>query len=369
MGQAEIERIDPYYDWQEREGIRAINGLYVEDLNTVPVDPWDRYGGAGAFINLGTSRGYHRAAYVVEIPAGGSLKPQRHCFEEVVYVVNGRGATTVWLEGQPESKQLIEWQEASLIAIPVNASFQHFSTSNEPARLLAYNNMPEVMSLFHNEEFIFGNPFVFTDRWAGQDGYFSGDGTLHNVKNRPIKVWETNFIPDTRSFGLYEWKERGAGGTNIMFELADGVVPTHISEFQVGTYKKAHRHGEDAGGGALLLILNGAGFSLVWPKGEDEFQKLPWRRNSLFVAPSSYFHQHFNTGPSPARYLALRGGGSQKYKTGGGNWSVDLSEREGGSQIEYEDEDPRIHAMFEEELAENGAECNMAAYSPHCTVK
>ena len=46
------------------------------------------------------------------------------------------------------------------------------------------------------------------------------------------------------------------------------VYPTHISEFPVGTYKKAHRHGEDVGGGALLLILDGTGFSLVWPPGQ-----------------------------------------------------------------------------------------------------
>src|ERR1041385_6305039 len=105
----DITRLDPYYDWQDREGIRAISGLYVEDLNTVPVDPWERYGGRGAFINLGTARGYKRAAYVVEIPPRESLKPQRHLFEEVVYVTSGRGATTVWNEADPDSKQVIEW--------------------------------------------------------------------------------------------------------------------------------------------------------------------------------------------------------------------------------------------------------------------
>jgi len=364
-----IDRLDPYYDWQTREGIRAITGLYVEDLNALPVDPWDRYGGRGAFINLGTARGYRRAAYVVEIPPRESLHPQRHLFEEVVYVVSGRGATTVWNEGDPASRQVIEWQEASMLAIPLNASFQHYSLSNEPARLLAFNNMPEVMSLFHNERFIFANPFAFDDRFAGQQGFFKGDGTLYSVRNRSTKVWETNFIPDTRAIGLHSWSERGAGGANVMFELADGIIPTHISGFPVGTYKKAHRHGEDVGGGALLLILEGTGFSLLWPPGQQEFQKLAWKRNSLFVAPSSWYHQHFNTGPTPARYLAMRGGGSHKYKMSSGSWSVDRSEQEGGTQIEYQDEDPRIHAMFEEEVAEHGAACHMAGYSPFCTAE
>jgi len=366
MIQPQIRKADPYYDWQEREGIRAITGLHIPDLNEVPLDPWKRTGGLGAFINLGTKRGYKRAAYLSEIPAGGALQPQRHCFEEVVYVVSGRGATTVWQEGQ--SKQLIEWSEGSLLAIPINAWFQHFNGSNEPTRLLAYNNAPEVMSLFHNEQFLFDNPFVFSDRFAGGEDYFSDEGTLYSVKGRAYHVLETNFVPDAAGIKLYEWAERGAGGLNVMFEMADGVVPTHISQFPVGTYKKAHRHGEDVGGGALLLILAGTGFSIVWPPGETEWQKLNWQKNSLFVAPSSWFHQHFNTGPTPARYLALRGGGSQKYETGGGQWVVDQSVKEGGSQIEYPDEDPRIHELFESELAENGAACHMNGRSPYCTV-
>jgi len=362
----EIERHDPYYDWQGKEGIPAITGLNVEDLETAPLEPWARTGGRGVFINLGTKPGYSRAAYLSEIPPGGNLRPQRHLFEELVYVVSGRGATTVWHD--EEHKLVIEWQEGSLLAIPLNARFQHFNLSTEPTRLLAYNNAPQVMSLFHNEDFVFDCPFNFTDRFNGQDGYFNGDGTLYAVKNREIKVWETNFVPDARGIQLHEWKARGAGGTNVMFEMADGVVPTHISQFPVGTYKKAHRHGDDAGGGALLLILGGTGFSLVWPPGQKDFQRLSWKRNSLFVAPSSWYHQHFNTGPTPARYLALRGGGSQRYRTSGGEWTVDLSERDGGSQIEYEHEDPRIHRLFEDELAENGALCHMGGRSPHCTV-
>ena len=37
---------------------------------------------------------------------------------------------------------------------------------------------------------------------------------------------------------LYEWKERGAGGRNVNFELAGNVMGSHISEFPVGRYKK-----------------------------------------------------------------------------------------------------------------------------------
>jgi hypothetical protein len=41
---------------------------------------------------------------------------------------------------------------------------------------------------------------------------------------------------------------------------------------------------------------------------------------------------------------------------------VDVSVKEGGFQIEYEDQDPRIHRMFLDELAKNGGTCRMAEF-------
>jgi hypothetical protein len=38
---------------------------------------------------------------------------------------------------------------------------------------------------------------------------------------------------------------------------------------------------------------------------------------------------------------------------------VDQSTEQGGSQIEYEHEDPAIRRMFEEALAKNGVACRM----------
>ena len=66
------------------------------------------------------------------------------------------------------------------------------------------------------------------------------------------------------SFQLPEWKERGAGGRNIQFCLADSVMHAHISEFGIGKYKKAHRHGA----GAHIFCVTGKGYSLLWREGE-----------------------------------------------------------------------------------------------------
>jgi hypothetical protein len=43
--------------------------------------------------------------------------------------------------------------------------------------------------------------------------------------------------------------------------------------------------------------------------------------------------------------------------------------KEGGDQIEYEDEDRQFHADFEAALKKAGAQCRMGSYHPFCTQK
>ena len=190
--------------------------------------------------------------------------------------------------------------------------------------------------------------FSFKDRFDSQDGYFSGQG-----KSYSGRVWETNFVPDVRGFVLKDWKERGAGGRNIMFELSDNTMCSHISEFPVGTYKKAHRHGP----GAHVVIIGGTGYSLMWPEGSP-IRRFDWHEGSVIVPPEMWFHQHFNAGTTPARYLALRWGSKKnRFRK---RYGIDKSVKEGGDQIEYQDEDPGVREMFEQALAEHGLESRMA---------
>src|SRR5262249_947111 len=58
--------------------------------------------------------------YVVEIPSAGALNVERHLYEKVVLVVEGRGTTEVWQEGQAK-RHVFEWQKGSLFSIPLNA--------------------------------------------------------------------------------------------------------------------------------------------------------------------------------------------------------------------------------------------------------
>ena len=347
--QSVMDNVPYYLKWQRDEGIPVVQDFFIADLKKISLGWWDRLGGQAAFVNLEGAEQI-TGAYVCEVAPGKGVEPQRHIYEAMFYVLKGRGATTVW--NQKGAKRTFEWQEGSLFCVPLNAWYQHFNgQGDETVRLFCVNNMPIIFNMFHSPDFIFSTPYDFRDRFNGEPEYFSGKGKSH-----PGRIWETNFIPDSRNFALQEWKERGVGGKNVMVEMADGVMAAHISEFPVGTYKKAHRHGP----GFNVLIIKGKGFSLFWKEGEP-IKRYEWQEGSVFVPPEMWWHQHFNTGATPARYLPPRLG-SIKYSLGSGFGDiskVDKDVKAGGNQIEYCDEDPSIRKMFEEELAKSGAQSRM----------
>ena len=101
---------------------------------------------------------------------GGALNVEKHMYEKVVFVVDGRGSTEVWSD--PAKKQTFEWQKGSCFSIPLNASHRFVNATNSPALLYCGTTAPNVMNLFDNTNFIFNNHFNFTDRYSGNDDFF-----------------------------------------------------------------------------------------------------------------------------------------------------------------------------------------------------
>ena len=89
------EKETPYTRWVKAEGLEIGSAIYQQDLHAIELRPWARRGGRGVFLNHDASR-TSNDAYVCEIPPGKQLAPQRQLFEEMIYVLDGRGSTTVW---------------------------------------------------------------------------------------------------------------------------------------------------------------------------------------------------------------------------------------------------------------------------------
>jgi hypothetical protein len=349
--------VDPYRDWSEGEGI-PIHLDFGHNLLKLETGPWDRYDARGCFAHT-HGNGDFMANYVLEIDPGRKTRPVKHLYEVFCYVLAGHGSTKVWLPNG--ETRVFEWGPKALFAIPLNCQYQIFNSSgSQSVRISCTNDAPITINLYHNLDFVFNNPCTFPER-TGQDKHFEGDGdhSMWTAKDIRRNLWETNFVPDVSSFKLYDFEERGKGSKNVSFILAEGTMHSHVSQIPKGRYKKAHRHAA----GTHVHAVDGTGYSLLWYDGDSEFREFPWEHGFMYTPPFWMFHQHFNTGPVPARYLACSLG-SRRYpfislrrKSGEGMGSISLSQ--GGRQLEYEDQDPRIHRKWLEALRQTGVPSEM----------
>ena len=223
----------------------------------------------------------------------------------------------------------------------------------EPALFLAVTTAPMALDHYHNEKFVFNSDFSFNDRYDAEQNYFEPRHERYLATNNRQWIWETNFIPDVRKAQIDAQEQKGTGVNLTQFEISNNTLIGHLAEWPVGRYHKAHFHG----GGAVLVILRSEGYSLMWPNHlgtrpyengfGDEVVRVDWVPGSVFSPPTNWFHQHFNTG---------RRAGSA---TGAALWQPEVSSgdrvaairagvytsvKQGGTLIEYEDEDPAIRA-------------------------
>jgi quercetin dioxygenase-like cupin family protein len=363
-----------YSDWLKAENIPVLSGYAVTNLRTADVKPWARLGAVGAHIRL-LGGGGVADAYLCEIPGGGITTPQRYLFEEVIYVLSGTGETAIWTPGT--EKLTVQWQSGSMFSPPLNAWRQHFNRDSGAARLVAITNAPVVIDLFHNLDFVFNNDFAFRDRYdGGFNDFRAGQDKIHDKtvtstqggQSKAVHSWLGAFVPDARTIALSEAKRGGVDNSRIELEMADNTMQAHVSQFAVGSYMPAHRHGP----GVHILVLNGQGYTLMWNGSlkysqADQKVRIDFNEASLFVPPDRWWHQHFNTGPAPVRYLAAGWAGEGRWSMealGGGHRAYRLSQtstRQGGSMIDYQDEDPAIRDMYAAELTGSGIAINMPA--------
>ena len=243
----------------------------------------------------------------------------------------------------------LRWHEGSLFSPPLNtwrATFQRQRRHPRPAVLgdqRAVGHQP--LSHF---EFVFDNGFAFTDRFDSRDNYFSGQGRSYSGR-----VWETNFVPDVRSFALKNGRNGAPGAATSCSSFRDNTMASHIFRVSGGTYKKAHRHGP----GAHVVIIGGAGYSLMWPKGRPCKGSTGTRgaSSSLRDVVSPAFQRRRRARPLPGAALgqpqapvpqALR----HRQERQGGRATRSST----GTKI------PTSGEMFEQALADQGIESRMA---------
>ncbi|MFL4969645.1 MAG: cupin domain-containing protein, partial [Xanthobacteraceae bacterium] len=230
----------PYDLFMEQEGIPVFRDIGVRRVQDLPLGEWRRMGGRGTYVQLYGTEGKW-GCYVVEVPGAGALNPERHLYEEIFYVVEGRGSTEVWLEGD-NRRHVFEWQAGSLFSIPVNAWHRIVNASSSPALLLSGTTAPNLMNLINNVDAIFNAPVAFRDRFSGADDFYKYNDDIEPDPVRGLAMRRTNFIPDIVNCDLPLDNRRSPGFRRVEPFMTGNVFYLWIGQHENGRYSKAHAH-------------------------------------------------------------------------------------------------------------------------------
>mgnify|MGYP000580874366 CR=1 FL=1 len=353
----------PYRTWREKEDIPVHTGFYVEDLDEVATGDWDRTGQRGALVNLWGMEGLDDLQ-IHEIEPGGETSEQHHFYFEMVYVMRGSGLTQI---GHGENQRRFEWDKHSCFAIPRNTPYKHVNLSgDESVKLVSHTDLPLVLDMALDEEFVFDSEFDFWNKYSQGDAY-SADGelgtrrvkSLDTEEQREFLLWHSNYIPDVTRFEEIvqeDWDNFGAmKAIFITWPIlnhmeTEGEKIMHISHIPQGRYKTAHRHEP----GANVLLSEGEGYTLLWNEQmADHGVKLraDWKPRSVVTPPGRWWHHHFNLSAEPAKQFAFHFppiGTTNAFRTG-----------RDGFRLSYYDEDHHTRELYQRELEARGLEFEM----------
>jgi mannose-6-phosphate isomerase-like protein (cupin superfamily) len=360
----------PYDAFMEAEGIPVFRDIGISKVQNLPLVPWKRTGGRGHYIQLyGTETKW--GCYVVEIPPAGALNPEKHMYEEIFLVVEGRGSTEVWIEGD-KKKHVFEWQKGSMFSIPINAMHRLVNASSGGALLLAGTTAPNVLNMLNNVEAVFNNPFEFRDRFSGADDFYKSKDDIEADPVRGLAMRRTNFIPDTINCELPLDNRRSVGYRRVEPFMTNNCFYFWIAQHENGRYSKAHAHTS----AAILICLKGKGYTYSWPEacGEtpwkdgyaDQVRRLDYEPVGLVTAApggARWYHQHFSVSKDDFRLTAWFGPHNPGRDPGppGAKHSdyTAIDVNQGGTAIPYWMEDPFIRREYEEILRKNGVPTRM----------
>ena len=242
----------------------------------------------------------------------------RHTVEAVIYIEGGEGYSVIDGMEYP-------WKPGDFMCVPMFAWHRHVVKSDEMTYLAVTTGpLSMYLGLAIYEDERYPEHWIFAQKGEeelrtlipgksgvpeGSTRVILGGAEQQNARNKTDLLYSKAL-----GFASNEEKERRAGkvlvrGEDLVFEptrmgnIAVVVDPaagfhvrtvgTLVAEIPPGKRSGAHRHVYEE----TNYVLAGQGYSII------EDQRFDWKKGDSFCIPLFGWHQHFNTGKDPARFL------------------------------------------------------------------
>ncbi len=312
---------------------------------------------------------------MVEVPARGALNPEKHMYEEIFLVVEGRGSTEVWQDGDTR-KHMFEWQKGSMFSIPMNAMHRIVNATSSPAAAARRHHGAERAQ--HDQQRRGGVRQPVSCSATASPVATTSSSTSDDIEPDPVRglaMRRTNFIPDVINCDLPLDNRRSVGYRRVEPFMTNNQFYFWIGQHENGRYSKVHAHTC----AAVLICLKGKGYTYSWPErcGEtpwkdgfaDQVRRVDYEPFGLVTAAPGrralVSRALFASGNEPFRLTAWFGPHNPGRDPGPpGEKHIDytgMDLQEGGTAIPYWMEDPYIRKEYEETLAKAGIKSRMEA--------
>jgi len=304
-------------------GQMTSSGKDVISFKTIPVKFDKNYG--AAIAQIGEGRLVQMDTTVVEIPPGGKLAARKLLAEEVIYIISGKGSTTMWKAGPKPTKVKYEWAAGDVLSPSLNVWREHVNTSaTEPARFLSMTSTPVTKNIFGT---VPSSDDVFEERWNKgviqkfekyPDGKWStgqGDVSLHKEDKGSMAAghylhdmingkWPA-FAQSRNGFNLRPTGDASSGGSsmagNRLFEWEAR------EEMKPRGYDMYHRHPWEA----VYLCIKGEMESRLTrvtdfaTETQGQERVVTWKEGDLIISESNEYHSH-HTKVAGSRFLEFK---------------------------------------------------------------
>jgi gentisate 1,2-dioxygenase len=245
---------------------------------------------------------------------GWTTLGHRHLIDAVIHILQGRGYSII------DGKRY-DWEAGDFICVPTFGWHRHINTGDEPVTYVAGVSSPFSRAIgtgIHEDE-RFPEYWVFAQK-SEEARTTLIPGAAEIPQSRSVSEFRgdqglaAHLYEQQVDFAAAEEKRRRAGrvvvkgselsfGRTRMGNLAyvvdprigfnNKVLSTLVAEIPPGGRSGAHRHLYEE----VNYILSGEGYSIVEDKRYD------WKAGDALCIPVFGWHQHFNTGGEPARFL------------------------------------------------------------------
>ncbi len=230
-------------------------------------------------------------ARLMEIPPGGATSTHRHLHDAMIFVLDGRGASTI-------DGARLEWARWDALHTPSWTWHRHENLDSEaPARLLAITDAPLLAALRLNKIEEIGDadpPDEPRPPALPVEVVPSAGGSFYERELALADESETEREAATKLTRFADLTLRVSPRGTRTALLVDGSLGHKTSGlsmamFQIppGKGQAKHRHP----GEAILYIVDGRGYSVI------EDQRHDWETGDAVLVHQYCWHQHFNADP------------------------------------------------------------------------